>query len=53
MNENWLPIIGYEGYEVSNYGNVRSLGRIQIVTFKPEFTYKYYNHTKTKHNAIF
>lgn len=27
INEIWLPIIGYEGYEVSNYGNVRSIDR--------------------------
>ena len=29
MEEQWKPIIGYEGlYEVSNFGNVRSLDRI-------------------------
>jgi NUMOD4 motif len=29
MQENWLPIVGYEGlYEVSDLGRVRSLDRI-------------------------
>jgi len=29
MNEQWLPVIGYEGsYEVSNFGNIRSLTRV-------------------------
>lgn len=29
MNENWLPVVGYEGlYEVSDLGNVRSVDRI-------------------------
>ena len=28
MNEIWKPVVGYEGlYEVSNFGNVRSLAR--------------------------
>ena len=28
MNENWLPVVGYEGlYEVSDLGRVRSLAR--------------------------
>lgn len=28
LKEIWLPVVGYEsGYEVSNYGNVRSLAR--------------------------
>ena len=29
MNENWLPIVGYEGrYEVSDQGRVRSVSRL-------------------------
>lgn len=29
MEEIWLPVVGYEGmYEVSNIGNIRSIGRI-------------------------
>lgn len=28
INEIWKPVVGYEGlYEVSNYGNVKSLER--------------------------
>jgi hypothetical protein len=27
MSETWLPIPGYEGYEVSSQGRVRSLSR--------------------------
>ena len=29
QEERWLPVVGYEGYcEISNLGNVRSLGRV-------------------------
>lgn len=44
MNEKWKPISGYEGlYEISNYGNVRSLdcyrtnklGHVRFVKGKP------------------
>ncbi len=32
MKEIWIDIKGYEGlYQVSNYGNVRSLDRISIM----------------------
>lgn len=30
MTENWLPVVGFEGfYEVSDLGNVRSFGRLK------------------------
>ena len=28
MNEIWKSITGFEGYEVSNFGNVRTLDRV-------------------------
>lgn len=37
VNELWLPVLGFEGsYEVSNMGNVRSLGR-RVPTNMPGF----------------
>jgi hypothetical protein len=29
MNEEWRPILGYENYEVSNYGNIKSFVRYE------------------------
>lgn len=28
MSEEWRPVVGFNGYEVSSYGNVRSLTRV-------------------------
>lgn len=30
MIERWLPVVGYENYEVSDFGNVRSIDRVLV-----------------------
>jgi len=37
MDEIWLPIADDENYEVSNYGNVRSIKKVIISEFKNRF----------------
>lgn len=41
QGEEWLPVVGYEGfYEVSNFGNVRSIKRTIIDSCNREFVKK-------------
>ena len=40
INEVYLPIIGFEKYEVSNYGNIRNRQTMRIL--KSRATIKYY-----------
>lgn len=38
MEEIWKPIPGFDGYEVSNFGNVRSFKRNNVCVLKPSIT---------------
>lgn len=41
MKEEWRPVVGYEGhYEVSNFGNVRSLPRLIVNSYGRTLSWK-------------
>ncbi len=47
-DERWLPVVGYEGlYEVSDHGNVRSLGRDTIVRTEKNYGRRYLRRPQT------